>query len=144
MQAATLIRYYQDDTHTLGCLTVQGVKDPVFWTMEPPWRDNRHNESCVPAGRYLCKPFSGQIYKEVYELQDVLGRDAILIHPGNFVRSTQGCILIGSSAGYMRDGGVDSPEQKCVISSLAALNKLKGLMEHGEFELTIIGGSLGA
>ncbi len=88
--------------------------DLLCYTLENPWRDNKRRVSCIPTGTYdirfrlvggwqeraretfpdLHNPLRGML-----ELQDVPGRDYILIHWGNFPRHTQGCILVGEARG---------------------------------------------
>lgn len=133
MKSATLNRYYQDDKVTLGVFKIDGIDDPIFWTIENAWRDNERNVSCIPSGIYDCVPYSGTQYKDVYMVKNVPDRDAILIHQGNWVKNTQGCILPGLSAGYLKD-------EKAVVSSTAALNKIKTLLDYEPFILRIIGG----
>lgn len=103
-----------------------------FCTLEPPWLDNRRNVSCIPAGEYRCeflaKSASGK-YKDVFHLQDVPGRSGILIHNGNLVSHTKGCILLG-----MRHGRLAG--QRAVLNSRAAMSQLGEYKQ--SFELVIV------
>jgi hypothetical protein len=102
-------------------------------TLERAWINNEPNISCIPEGEYLCKwmeaSASGK-YKRVWHLQDVEGRSAILIHAGNLVRHTKGCILVGKHHGRIK--GHDA-----VLSSKPALNKLRRVFEGSDFKLKI-------
>ncbi len=69
-------------------------------TLELPWKDNVHNQSCIPPGTYTAhkRPSPKRGY-EVYELDHVLGRGNIQIHIGNLPKDTDGCILVGRHFG---------------------------------------------
>lgn len=97
MKTVVLQRAWADERATLGMLSIMGEPhDPIF-TLENPLRttviDNR-----IPAGQYICAPYSGTIHKDVYIIQNIPGRTAILIHPGNTEKDTEGCVLVGLSA----------------------------------------------
>jgi hypothetical protein len=75
---------------------------PRWVTLEDPWNDNETGISCIPVGTYRAvrrvRPSNGQ---EAFYLEDVPGRTAILIHTGNTIKDTEGCILLGRSFGYL-------------------------------------------
>ena len=64
-------------------------------TLEEPWRDNQSRISCIPPGNYICKKHNGTHFKDVWEITGVPGRQAILIHSGNTLDDTEGCVLVG-------------------------------------------------
>ena len=74
----------------------------------------------------------------MYEVKDVPGRTAILIHAGNFAGDTtrglrsdvQGCILLGMGRGEIEG-------QPAVTLSRAALNKLRAVVGRQSFDLVI-------
>ena len=107
---------------TLGHLFIVGTDNPVWYTIEKPDLDNKRNESCIPEGTYEVKPYSSDKFPDVWELQDVQGRDKILIHIGNWTSDTDGCILVGLGSGYMHNRGVN---QKAIYNSRQALTQLK-------------------
>lgn len=81
------------------------VKDLIICsTLEPEWRDNAPNVSCVPPGHYnlhnrpssLVERLTLGKHKTAWALASVPGRSAILFHPGNFANDTRGCILVGT------------------------------------------------
>lgn len=82
-----------------GVLLYQG--EPIAVTLELPWLDNRHDVSCIPEGTYNGQrfynkqTFNGEVRPIVFEVQNVPNRAGILIHEGNTVKDTHGCILIG-------------------------------------------------
>ena len=66
------------------------------FTLERPWLNNQRRVSCIPAGTYKGRVLpSPRFGIDLPELLDVPGRDQILIHPGNTIDDTEGCILIG-------------------------------------------------
>ena len=88
-------------------------------TLERPDEGNKPRISSIPAGRYKCvrhgwEPNSTVKFKNVWRLLDVPGREAILIHAGNTIRDTEGCILVGK--GVMEDS---------ITQSRDALNMLR-------------------
>lgn len=95
-------RYFSSDKGTLGRLLVNG--EPVMTTLELPWVDNKRNVSCIPEGLYALSLHNGKKYKDCLILDDVPNRSAILVHAGNTVHHTQGCILVGDRLTYVNDG----------------------------------------
>lgn len=87
-------------------------------TLEDPPNNNRIGVSCIPRGLYECEPHSGTRFQNVWMLQNVPGRSAILIHSGNTIDHTRGCILVGMGLGKIE--GRDA-----IINSEMALNKLR-------------------
>lgn len=133
MIEAFLIRDIKSSRYTLGQFIIKGK---LFQTIERPWLNNKRNESCIPPGRYLCKflkqSASGK-YKNCYHLQDVKDRSGILIHNGNLVSHSKGCIIFG-----MKRGKLGS--QRAVLSSKTAMGRLVRLTRKKDFYLTVTGG----
>ena len=107
--------YYPEGTNAVICIDA----DFICYSIELPYRQNQHNISCIPEGRYpLRKRFSEKLGWH-FEVADVPGRDMILIHPANdALLELKGCIapvsfLVGEGKGD---------------SSVAALTKLKRLL----------------
>ena len=67
----------------------------VITTLEPPWKGNLPYISCIPAGWYEWKKHLSPKFKHCVLLQGVKDRSNILIHKGNSVSETKGCILVG-------------------------------------------------
>ena len=126
----TLIRAFQDWSVTLGMLQIEGVKHAPIFTLENPKRDT-HIDSLIPAGTYTCRPYSSEKYPDVYEICDVPGRTYILIHAGNFEADTTGCVLVGLSAGVMKN-------QAAVMQSRQAMDQLRKLIGDQEFTLQVV------
>lgn len=90
-----LTRVATGNKGTFGVIVDNGL--PLCVTCEDPWNDNITGNSCIPEGTYDCVPHNGARYQNVWRLEDVPGREAILIHSGNSIADTQGCILVGES-----------------------------------------------
>src|SRR4051812_23563577 len=114
-----LQRLTQDDYATFGQL-VDGDGVRLMVTLELPWRDNHPQTSCVPAGIYSAHRRLSPKHKcELFQLDNVPGREACQVHIANWPDQLLGCIAVGVSAG--------SPEGKRgVIASRAAF---EGLMK---------------
>ena len=97
----TLRRLAYDDDGTPGILFVNGAF--YCFTLERPWAQNRRNVSCIPEGTYPVEfrrsgsfalpPDHGG--PERLYVRRVPGRSRILIHWGNKIVHTKGCILAG-------------------------------------------------
>lgn len=127
-----LVRFRQSQTETIGILAAGGH---LFYILEPLWRGNQRNVSCIPPGKYRCvfmsRSASGK-YKNCYHVQDVPDRTGVLIHAGNVADHTRGCLLPGLKLGKLDN-------KNAVLSSRKALDKIVQLMGD-EFELEIIDG----
>lgn len=80
------------DYGTLGILRADQFS---CWTLERPWFDNVRNVSCIPEGVYEVRPDAEGRFTGNPEVQDVPGRSEIIIHQGNKVTDSAGCILVG-------------------------------------------------
>lgn len=123
----TINRVYQDDC-TLGVLNYYGFR---CFTLELPWKDNKTNVSCIPAGTYKCKKIVSPSLGECIEVADVTGRTYIRIHKGNYTSQIQGCVLVGDSIRDINGDGIPD-----VTNSTATLEKLMALVPD-EFEMVI-------
>ncbi len=88
-----LIRVGMSEAGTFGVLRIGQV--PFALTLEPPWRDNEPNISCIPPTEYVCRRVHSQQFGETFEVQGVERRSHILFHKGNTLANTKGCILVG-------------------------------------------------
>lgn len=141
---AVLTREESADTGTFGTLVVF-MGDARLYTChtgELPWRDNEAGVSCIPEGEYSCCHYSSEKYPDNYLVRDVPGRDAILIHTGNFCgdrsqgykSDVEGCILVGEELGVL-DG------QKAILKSRAAMADLRDAVGKDAFTLVVQGAS---
>ena len=107
--------------------------------VEPPWRDNATNRSCIPAGQYLVVPHVSPRFGPCLHVLDVPDRTHVLVHAGNvggdvalgFRTHTLGCLLPGTRKGrlWLRQGGLSSENpckgwQRAVLASRSALRQL--------------------
>lgn len=104
-----LVRYCYGPDHVAGVLKFGDNLELSLWTLECPWRDNQIFVSCVPDGSYPLVAFDSPDHPGSWVLTPVPGRTGILIHVGNSVIDTQGCILVGQtqqpgSVGQSYDG----------------------------------------
>lgn len=133
-----LIRFRWNDQGTIGVLRLAEGK--VLYTAELPWRDNRNELSCIPAGDYACEFIkrtpSGRT--NVWHVKKVPGRDGVLIHSGNYAGDTTlglkthslGCILPGRTWGALAG-------QQAVLASKPAMGQLAEAVKFGNFVLQI-------
>jgi hypothetical protein len=128
-----LIRYCYGPDHVAGLLKFGDALDLSVWTLECPWRDNQIFTSCCPDGTYPLVAFDSPEHPNTWVLTPVPGRTGILIHVGNEVKHTQGCILIGQTQ-----------EPGKVWSSADALRMLNYKLNRNEQHVLHIGPGLGA
>lgn len=122
-----LQRLREDEYGTHGELRDDDNKPIGVFTLEQQYRDNEHNISCIKPGTFKLIPHNTDHFHDVWQLLDVPGRDAILIHAGNTIKDTHGCILVGLQA--IPTG---------VGQSQAALSYLRTLLTNGS-TLTVRG-----
>lgn len=135
MQKVFLYRKTDTGKETNGTLqftTEEGIQSQCF-TLELPWKDNKHDTSCIPIGSYACQwTFSPHLNKYTYEILNVPNRQGIRIHGGNFVTDLLGCLALGTAESDLnRDGMID------VTNSRAAIETFEKIMDKQPFELTI-------
>jgi len=102
-----LYRYGRHSNHTAGALSISGMFE--CFTLEDPIREEKiPEETAIPSGRYQIKMRNegGMVkrYKDKYKwhdgmlwLQNVPDFEWVYIHIGNYVRDTEGCILVGET-----------------------------------------------
>lgn len=93
----TLTRTEQGEDGTFGTLNDENGL-ALCCTCEPP-PSGPH--PCIPEGIYVVIPHDTPAHPDVWELQDVPGRTAILIHDGNTEHDTLGCIICGDRMGWI-------------------------------------------
>lgn len=99
METLIIQRGPSGDGGTPGALLRNGSH--LCFTMELPWKGNQRRISSIPEGKYPVRKRFSIKYGHHWHLQDVPGRDMILIHIGNTIRDIEGCILVGSKRGTL-------------------------------------------
>lgn len=130
MKKLVIKRLSDDGRQTLGTGTLYDCDKKVFEfvTLEPPWRNNEKQVSCIPAGVYKVLPRWSAKYANHFHVQDVDGRSFILLHVGNYMASknpktgksdSTGCILVGKTfADINKDGEMDITASKVTLEKL--------------------------
>lgn len=127
-----LSRKWVTTESTIGELT---FLDFSCKTLEDRWRKpgslKVYGETCIPAGRYKVIMFPSKHFKRIMpRLLNVPDFTDILIHWGNFITDTRGCILVGTSSG-----------KDMVYASKEAFNILLPIiekaLEEGDLYITI-------
>lgn len=131
MSRVTVTRLKEVGEATIGRMDVEGLDFPL-WTLEDLWQNNHPRVSCVPAGTYPCIPHAWEDdspahIKRVWQVLNVPGREAILIHAGNTDKDTLGCILVGKA-----EAG------STITNSREAIDILRAVLGSNPFTLTII------
>lgn len=94
-----LIRTY-GIASTSGQLFVDGVFQ--CFTLERPFNNgaNQRGINAILPGTYkVVIAFSPKFSRDMPKLEGVPGRDSILIHWGNTIKDSEGCILVGKAQG---------------------------------------------
>ncbi len=133
MKTATvhLHRHWQDKNQTSGTVTILIDDKPVFSavSLERGWRNNKRNESCVPAGEYPLKlEYSPRFKKDLWELKKVPDRAEAKFHAANYWKQLEGCIALG-----LRYADINADNYADVVKSKIAMGlfheALKGYRE---------------
>ena len=140
----TLTREQSDAEGTFGRLEGDGL-----WLecVEPPWRDNAKNRSCIPPGQYLLRPHVSPRFGRCLHVVDVPDRTHVLIHAGNvggdvsrgYRTHTLGCLLPGTRRGrlWLRTNRPRKGWQRAVLASRPALRQLLGWVDGRTLTLQI-------
>ncbi|AMC11902.1 hypothetical protein Lupro_11780 [Lutibacter profundi] len=81
--------YYKKGTNS--ALFFKGLF--MGFVIELPWLENRKIISCIPEGTYKLRPRFSEKFKHHLQLENVPGRNLILIHPANdALKELEGCI----------------------------------------------------
>lgn len=119
---AILIRYdHSSKKQTLGELLVYNEEGERFSckTLELPDNDNIRFESRIPEGNYEVKCRWSSSYGRHLHVLNVVDRDWILIHAGNYHHQTEGCILVGNDFYDLNnDGEMDVTRSQKTLTKL--------------------------
>ncbi len=115
-------RIYQDEKGTVSNSLVRNEEDlfePCGFILELPYKSNCRNISCIPSGLYRFEKRNHQSRGQIFMLSGVLDRTSILVHVGNYLKDTQGCLLPCSKFKINKDG-----LEYVGLSSKAAIEQL--------------------
>ena len=99
MKRLTLTRTSRGEGYTTGILHEKG--NIICYTLEPQWRDLVHEKkvmgrTAIPEGTYRIRMSpSKKLHRMMPYLMEVPNFTGVMIHPGNSVEDTEGCILVG-------------------------------------------------
>lgn len=128
-----IIRIEESEAGTFGVLVVDGSAFCV--TLERPWLDNRQGVSSIPPGVYICRRVQSPSQGNTFEITGVPERSHILIHKGNFIGDSKGCVLIGQYFAKLRHNG-DS--ERAIANSGATFAQFLQITDgQDRFDLTI-------
>lgn len=123
------------DKQTLGSLFVVDDLNRIIYqccTLELPDFGNKKKVSNIPTGEYEVVKRNSPKYGDHFHITNVLNRDFILIHQGNYHTQIEGCVLVGKSfTDINKDGVVD------VTDSVATMKILNQLLP-SKFKLQIL------
>lgn len=97
-----LIRLEENfDWGTFGVLRIN--KEVFCVTLEPADLLNAPFVSSIPAQQYKCRRHNSDKYGPTWEIINVPGRSLILFHPGNVIQHTEGCVILASRYGKLKE-----------------------------------------
>jgi len=121
----TLQRTASAQGHTIGTLilALEGKNIFTCHTLELPWRANIFRISCIPPGVYSVRKRTSLRFGPHLALVHVPGRGGILIHAGNTVQDSKGCILVGAAWAMQKETAAPY-----LLQSAATLARLLALL----------------
>ena len=126
-----LVEIIRLETSLEGTFSTVKVNKRVFCScIEPPEKQNAVGQSCIPEGIYDVVMSNSPHFGYEYKVRHVPNRTSILIHSGNFVKDTDGCIILGDRVGYIN-------AKRAVINSVDTLKEFKNLLNSNAFKLVI-------
>jgi hypothetical protein len=133
METLLILRETSGHEGTFGAAT---FRDTSWHSLELPWKMNRPNFSCIPAGVYVGKLVpSPRFGRMVYLLQDVPGRSDVEQHGANWAGDTtlgwysdlEGCITMGLDVTEMQPSKPGFAPQLAVARSWAAVQEFQDM-----------------
>lgn len=93
-----LTRYISTSKMIRGILSYEDV--PLCHTLELPYLNNKNSISAIPYGLYPIHKSNSAGHGLCFRFSYVPNRSGILIHAGNTLNDTKGCILVGLDASH--------------------------------------------
>jgi hypothetical protein len=107
MLQLTLSRFDMTDDCTIGKLSIDG--EFLCYTLEDRVREVQGQDvltwkipgvTAIPRGNYrILKTYSNRFEREMLQLVGVPGFVGVRVHAGSYAKNTEGCILVGLTAG---------------------------------------------
>lgn len=123
-----VIRMYFKDTYTIGKLYIDGVY--LCDTLEDkvrPLGEKVYGQTAIPEGTYELRwAYSPKFKRNLPRVIDVPGFKGVLIHPGNVIADTEGCILPGENKA--KGLILDSRKYSEIINEVCERESRKGKM----------------
>lgn len=156
-QKVILQRTVSRDDGTLGNISIVGSPFSCY-SLELSDRGNVNDISCIPPGFDVPSWTDHPEHGWCWQLQNVVGRQAILIHPANLAGNTEqgyakqvlGCIALGMGVAIFKAGTVFhvegpsglvveplSRDQRGITDSRAAIAAFNQVMGTDDFDLEI-------
>lgn len=111
-------RIEQDDC-TVGVMNYGEFR---CFTLELPWLSNAKYKSSIPVGTYRCTKWESPTFGNCLKIWNVHGRTDVLVHYGNYVSNTKGCILVGDSIRDINGDGIpDVTNSKKTVEKLLSV-----------------------
>lgn len=82
-----------DEKGIIGYMYINDL--PVCYTLELPWLDNKKQISAVPIGFYNTLIRYDKKDQWRIQLKNVIDRNGVQVHVGNYTTEIKGCILVG-------------------------------------------------
>jgi len=121
MQELFVFRYFGNGKQTQSSFLLAENGYPLFggYMLELPWAHNLPMISCIPEGTYKLVHRVSDSHGKHLMVDDVPGREYILIHSGNFNADTKGCLLPGAGfSDINKDGCLDVLESRITLKWL--------------------------
>jgi len=115
--------YFEKQTE--GLFEIKEDEKLIFkcYILERPWLNNQKNTSCIPEGIYKVKKEVHKKYGKVLRFFNVPNRAGVLMHPGNYVSHSKGCLLPGE---MFID--INNDRLRDVINSRNTMNKIYDIL----------------
>lgn len=128
----TRLKSYPQQTQSIFLIVDKNLKIHLSGViLELPANANTREISRIPEGVYNCSKHRSPRHGLCFSIHHVFGRDNLLIHVGNYVYQTEGCLLPGSSFQDINaDGLMD------VVNSRKTLDEMLDFLPN-KFKLTI-------
>ncbi len=149
-------RFYGTDKVTIGRLYKRSysagnqseIRQHQCFTLEDPWQSSKAaGNTRIPAGKYeVVLRTEGGKYQKYFTrfgdwqkpgmlwVKDVPGFEWILIHPGNTVADTEGCLLLGQEPSFRTGSIANSVDTYREVYTWLASNLLTGTKVFIEYQ----------